>query len=272
MTDIIPIENLLERSQSYQKIYKNALPYPHIVLDNFFPEEMVNEVLSEFPSASSNWSVNWNLKDEIKSLSKGEEMFGEKTKMLSRYLNSEPFLFFLEKLTGIKNLIPDPHFSGGGFHQIKRGGYLKIHADFNKHKETNLDRRLNVLIYLNKNWKEEYGGHFELWDKEMTGAVKKILPVFNRMVVFSTTTFSFHGHPDPLNCPEGETRKSLAFYYYTNGRPEEEVVPGMELHDTLFQKRKNEKYDNAFKKEIFKERIKYFIPPFLVDLLRKIMR
>ena len=104
-------------------------------------------------------------------------------------------------------MIPDPSFDGGGLHQILPGGFLKVHADFNKHDKTKLDRRLNVLIYLNKNWKEEYGGHFELWDRTMHHSEIRILPIFNRMAIFSTTDSSFHGHPDALKCPEGMTRK-----------------------------------------------------------------
>ena len=115
---------------------------------------------------------------------------------------------------------------------------LKIHADFNKHRILGLDRRLNFLIYLNKDWKEEYGGHFELWKTDMTESRTKILPVFNRVAMFSTTDYSFHGHPDKLNCPEDRSRKSLALYYYTNGRPKEEVNDGLEDHTTLFKERK----------------------------------
>ena len=108
-----------------------------------------------------------------------------------------------------------------------------MHTDFNWHPKLRLDRRLNLLVYLNKDWKEEYGGHLELWDREMSHCEQKILPVFNRTVVFSTTDFSYHGHPTPLACPEGMSRKSVSFYYYTNGRPEEERSAP---HDTIFRK------------------------------------
>ena len=128
------------------------------------------------------------------------------------------FLNFLQNITSIKEkLIADKELNGGGMHEIKKGGLLKIHSDFNKHPNLKLDRRLNVLIYLNKNWKEEYGGHLEFWDKEMKCCKTKILPIFNRMVIFSTTDFSNHGHPDPLNCPDLMSRKSIATYYYSDG-------------------------------------------------------
>jgi hypothetical protein len=116
-------------------------------------------------------------------------------------------------------------------HQIVRGGKLGVHVDFNKHPHTKLDRRLNLLIYLNRDWEEEHGGHFELWDTEGKEFRKRVLPVFNRCVVFSTTEVSYHGHPHPLQCPEGQSRKSLAMYYYSNGRPASEVAA---RHSTVF--------------------------------------
>jgi hypothetical protein len=116
---------------------------------------------------------------------------------------------------------------------------LKIHSDFNEHPRLKLDRRLNLLLYLNREWQEEWGGHLELWDRDMTECRRKILPIFGRCVVFATTDFANHGHPDPLNCPEGETRKSLALYYYSNGRPREETLGH---YSTLFRRRPGEKY------------------------------
>ena len=269
MSDFVSFVTLMECAKINAQKYQNSNPFPHIVFDNFFNETDLQAVLDEFPDEEAKWPIEWQLKDEIKSLSRGEEMFGHKSINFFRFLNSEPFIFFLEKITGISNLIPDPHFTGGGFHKIKRGGYLKIHADFNKHPKTKLDRRLNVLVYLNKNWNEEFGGHFELWNEDMSASVEKILPVFNRLVIFSTTSKSYHGHPDPLNCPENMTRKSIAMYYYTNGRPSEEIVAGVEDHDTIFKPRNNERYDDQFKENKIKKFAKLFIPPILLKLKPK---
>jgi hypothetical protein len=137
-------------------------------------------------------------------------------------------------LTGIQGLVPDPHLWGGGLHQILPGGKLAVHADFNKYPHFKLDRRLNVLVYLNRDWQEQWGGQLELWNRDMTRCEQRILPLFNRMVCFSTTDSSFHGHPDPLRCPADRTRRSLALYYYSNGRPAEEIG---RPHTTLFQYR-----------------------------------
>jgi Rps23 Pro-64 3,4-dihydroxylase Tpa1-like proline 4-hydroxylase len=128
-------------------------------------------------------------------------------------LNSSRFVAFLEGLTGISGLVADPHYRGGGLHQILPGGRLGIHADFNFYPKLKLYRRLNVIVYLNQNWQESYGGHLELWDKATLKSVKRVLPTFNRMVVFDTSSKSLHGHPEPLTCPEGRSRKSLALYY-----------------------------------------------------------
>jgi hypothetical protein len=155
---------------------------------------------------------------------------------------------------------------GGGLHQIERGGYLKIHADFNRHPKFKLERRLNLLLYLNENWKEEYGGHLELWNREMTHFVHKILPTFNRCVIFNTTDTSYHGHPEPLACPQGMTRKSLALYYYSNGRPAEEESPE---HGTLVRPRPGETIDGLnghATANSLKGIVKRFVPPIVIDI------
>jgi len=242
----------------HSQAYSQAQPFPHIVIDNFLPEFVLEDVLKEFPKVDS---IDWQKFDaptEKKLATKHEQQIGDNTSLLLYQLNSSVFINFLETLTGIDGLIPDPHFVGGGLHQIERGGYLKMHVDFNQHTKLRLDRRLNLLIYLNKNWQEEYGGHLELWDKDMTQCEKKILPIFNRCVIFSTTDFSYHGHPDPLNCPEGQTRKSLALYYYSNGRPDEETGND---HSTLFQARPGDKIATDKFKTIFKK----LVPPILID-------
>jgi Rps23 Pro-64 3,4-dihydroxylase Tpa1-like proline 4-hydroxylase len=126
-------------------------------------------------------------------------------------------LQFLEKLTGIEGLIPDPYFTGGGLHETKSGGFLGVHSDFRLNKKLNIERRLNVIIYLNEDWKEEYGGNLELWDVDMKTCLKKVLPIYNRCVIFNTDKDSNHGHPEPLTTPEHITRRSIALYYYTAG-------------------------------------------------------
>jgi len=138
---------------------------------------------------------------------------------------SAPVLQFLERLTGINGLMGDPSLLGGGVHKINRGGKLGVHADFNVHFRTQLHRRINLLLYLNKDWNAEWGGDLELWEKDMSKCCIKVAPVFNRAAIFNITDDAFHGHPHPLNTPENVSRYSLALYYYTVDRPEHEKAP-----------------------------------------------
>ncbi|MEM9099471.1 MAG: 2OG-Fe(II) oxygenase [Pseudomonadota bacterium] len=201
-------------AEGQAEAYQNAFPYPHGSFDNFLPAEVLDKVreeLASLPDAEDSFS---NAQENLKN-SYMPERLPTYTKNLFYALNSRPFILFLETLTGIKGLIPDPYFMGGGIHRVANGGHLDIHADFNHHGKMNLERRLNILIYLNKNWKEEYGGSFEIWDKEMKKKEKSFVPEFNRMVCFSTSSDSWHGNPEKVNHPDGEHRMSIALYYYT---------------------------------------------------------
>lgn len=217
--------NLSKLAQELKGKYQESPPFPHIYLDDFFDETFLNSVLEEFPSIDKlQDKIHFTNPNENKLATKGEYNFGPNTKKLVHFLNAQPFLEFLQELSGIEEtLIPDPYFEGGGYHEIKPGGFLKLHVDFHLHRRMNLSRRINFLIYLNKDWEESYGGHFELWERDMSKSAVKILPVFNRIAMFSTTGDSWHGHPDPLTCPDNRSRKSLALYYYTNGRPENQL-------------------------------------------------
>jgi len=267
------VPELHDLGKSKHEQYMTADPFPSIYFDNFFKPEMLEEVLAEFPDMQQNPDLKFNDTNQIKLASKGEYRFGENTKDFAYFLNSQTFLEFLSHLTGIDTLLPDPYFEGGGCHQILPGGLLKIHADFNIQKKTQLSRRLNVLVYLNKDWNEDWGGHFELWDTEMKGCRTKILPVFNRMAIFTTTSTSYHGHPDALRCPADRSRKSFALYYYTNGRPQEEIVDGLEYHSTIFKARTgvNEKVGDTPKITI-KSILKDLTPPIIIKGLKKVVK
>ena len=262
--------DLIELGKEKHETYANAAPFPNIYIDNFFNPDRLRDVLSEFPELGDK-DVHYSNPNESKYASKGEFKFGPQTKAFMHYLNSQPFLEFLQELTGIKEaLIPDPYFEGGGCHQIKPGGYLKVHVDFHKHKLMNLDRRINVLVYVNEDWKEEYGGHFELWERDMSKSVVRIAPLFNRMAIFSTTGDSWHGHPDALTCPEDRSRKSLALYYYTNGRPDSEVSPEQRGRiTTTFVAREGM---DSTKMKRFNKLVNVandILPPFIVRMIKK---
>jgi hypothetical protein len=266
----VPIEGLLSSAHEAHIAYNSAVPYPHICLDNFLDAGLLSRVAAEFPELGSKEDIRFNDPNQDKLASKGEYRFGPLTRQLVYFLNSQPFLEYLGALTGINGLIPDPYFSGGGLHEIRRGGFLKIHADFNKHPELRLDRRINLLIYLNENWEESYGGHLELWDKGMKQCERRILPVFNRVVIFNTTDLSYHGHPDPLTCPEDRSRRSLALYYYTNGRPAGEVRSGNRI-TTEFRPRDQDSARMRTYNKV-KDLVTNLTPPFILKLLYKKMR
>jgi Rps23 Pro-64 3,4-dihydroxylase Tpa1-like proline 4-hydroxylase len=246
--------------------YKANQPYPHIYFDNFLPLDVAEAALRDFPEPKE---VDWHSYKDVNQHKKlafdAVEKLPASIRDVLYFLNTRPMLKFLETLTGIQSVLPDPNYVGGGLHQIRPGGLLEVHADFSYHNGLRLDRRINVLIYLNKDWKEEYGGHFELWDREVKRAEKKILPIFNRCAIFSTTSVSFHGHPEPLACPPDRNRKSIATYYYSNGRPEED--PELtHKHEVAFQQRPGV---NRVKASLgVRKVIKSLVPPIFTDLYR----
>ena len=191
--------------------YVFAEPFAHAVMDSFLPMNLAEKILQHFP-------VDKKAHDKIYQKGYGGQFkrqvlpadCDEFTRNLFGFFNSSAMLKFLEGITNIQGLLPDPYFAGGGFHEISTGGLLGVHADFRVNEGLQLIRRVNVLIYLNKNWQEAYGGKLELWDKTMQNKVKEVAPLFNRCVIFNTDADSFHGHPEPLTTPPDITRKSIA--------------------------------------------------------------
>jgi Rps23 Pro-64 3,4-dihydroxylase Tpa1-like proline 4-hydroxylase len=246
--------------------YKANQPYPHIYFDDFLPAEVAEAALCDFPEPrEGNWREYRDVNQHKKLAFDAVEKLPPSIRDVLYFLNTRPMLRFLETLTGIQGILPDPHYVGGGLHQTRPGGLLEVHADFSYHHGLRLDRRINVLIYLNKDWKEEYGGHFELWDREVKRAEKKILPIFNRCAIFSTTSVSFHGHPVALACPPDRSRKCIATYYYSNGRPEE--APELtHQHGVAFQQRPGV---NRVKASLgLRKVVKSLLPPLFTDLYR----
>ena len=197
--------------------YQGASPYPHVVLENFLNREVLGKCIAEFNALNETggWITYKHFNEDKRGLNK-LDLLPDTIKGTINELNSPAFLAFLSKLTGIDNLQKDDALEGGGIHQSTRGGFLNIHADFTVHPHhRDWQRRVNVLVYLNKDWKEEWGGKLELWDTQMKACEAKVLPVFNRCVIFNTDADSYHGHPEPMTCPEGVFRRSIALYYYS---------------------------------------------------------
>ena len=148
-----------------------------------------------------------------------EANMGPATRLAFAHLRGRAFASFLSRISGISGLVADPEYFGSGIHVTTRGGLLKVHADFNFHPKLHMRRRVNVFLFLNEDWPDSYGGHLELWDCSMTQCEERIAPLYGRLVMFSTTDFSFHGHPHPLVAPHGRSRRSLALYFYTSEFP-----------------------------------------------------
>jgi len=212
--------------------YQAAKPFPSIVMEDFLDKEILRQVLAEFPDREG-MSYFDRPQERFKYQFGPERFSGPTIRNLLAELNSAAFLAFLSEMTGIPGLVADPLFTGGGLHETLAGGHLSVHADFNIHQDLNLERRLNLLIYLNEDWPQEYGGALELWDAKMRKAARSILPVLGRAVVFNTTSKSFHGQPDPVQCPADRSRRSIATYYYT-ALPAEAALP---TRTTVFQAR-----------------------------------
>ncbi len=201
--------------------FVKSKPFHHVVIDNAFDEKVLNEMLQNFPSKDEKkWWIYNNVLEKKLAYNNISELHPSFREYFS-YINSSAFLKMLEEICGIEDLIADVDLNGGGLHQILNGGKLDIHEDFNIHKGLNSFRKVNAILYLNKDWHNEYGGHLELWNQDMTECVHKIAPIFNRLVIFRTDMSSNHGHPHPLTCPENMSRKSLATYYYLKCNDEE---------------------------------------------------
>jgi len=231
--EFIDLESLQNRSTEIARDYSSKTPFHYTKFDGFFRAAIADEVYKNYPDIKDG---KWDGTTYIDQKNKFQKTTFESDSVFDkvfREMNSEPFLKWLEGVTGIKDIQADDELFGGGLHQSIEGAFLNVHVDYNIHPKTKFHRRLNVLVYMNKDWKEEYEGSLELWDLSDN---KKILlakypPLFNTCVIFETNEVSYHGHPKPLKTPAGINRKSIATYYYTRTRPEGEIAAE---HNTLY--------------------------------------
>ena len=206
--------------------YQQGEPFPHIVIDGFLDEEIATKLADELEVQNVD---DWHFDPHSEQVNKWSmpelHRLPVTTSETLREFNDVSTLNFFEKLTGIGPLIPDDQYVGGGVHVTAPGGRLGIHADFNLHPTTGHHRRLNALLFLNRRWNPDWKGQLQLWDSGITRCVKSVDPLFNRLVIFTVTDNSFHGVPEKIDCPPGTRRLSLALYYYTEERPENEKAP-----------------------------------------------
>jgi hypothetical protein len=190
-------------------------------MDGYFDEAVLDRIAAEFPKQTPREWIGYDTANEIKRTSRGLSGVPPFAQAFLLQLNSEPFLQVLREITGIDDLVADPLFHGGGLHEGFRGGWLNIHADWTEHPHLPLVRRLNMIVYLNRDWDPAWGGGLELWgDKE--GSTKTVIePFFNRAALFPTTEETLHGFPDPMLCPPDRSRRSASVFYWS---PDPEAV------------------------------------------------
>lgn len=222
-----------------QKLFFD-LPFKHVSIDNFFDDELAIKFMSSFPPLSDEiWEKQNDVDIEIKYRSKFTSEFDIPDELLPafRIFNSGIFLKAVSDLFEIPKLMPDPYYTGGGLNVTEKGGLLDVHVDGNYHDASGLNRRINVILYLNPGWQDGWGGEFGLYNEDGTKLIKKIAPIFNRLVIFDTHDKSFHGLPDPLNFPPNQNRKSIILYYYTKDERPSELNNFNEPHSALWVKR-----------------------------------
>jgi Rps23 Pro-64 3,4-dihydroxylase Tpa1-like proline 4-hydroxylase len=217
--------------------FLSASPFNYIIIDNFLDTLLVKESEMELRRLPSE---EWFDKDtNFKSINNQQDcdtqskkialnirkQIPDNTNSIIDLFASEKMIKFIGDITNISGLESDPQLLGGGVHKTTTNGHLSIHADFNIHPETKKHRRVNALLYLNSNWSKEFQGELELWNKDMSTCVKKIEPISNRLVIFRITDDALHGSPEKWLAPTNYPRLSLAFYYYTDDRPDEEKSP-----------------------------------------------
>lgn len=238
------LKNLAKKSIA--KIVSNKsnyseTPFKHLYINNFFSNEFANSLLDNFPEIDSTdlWEFSNDPEIEVKMRSKWQSEFDIPDTIVDavRILNSSLFLKAVSKKFDIPKLMPDPYFTGGGLNVTVSGGLLDVHVDGNYHDASGLNRRINAILYLNPGWEDGWGGEFGLYNETGDKLIKKIAPIHNRLVVFDTNDKSFHGLPDPLNFPQGQSRKSIILYYYTKDNRPDNLVTVNQPHSALWKKR-----------------------------------
>ena len=234
-----PFEDVLTAFDAIpSETFTQAEPFPHIVLDGLFDDGAIADIHEQLRTLPDDyWEKNNEQGIEVKWRSKWQSEYSipEPAREIVRFLNSGVFLKSLSRLTGIDKLIPDPYYTGGGFNLIEPGGHLDVHADGNWHDAMGVHRRLNLIVYLNANWHESWGGALNFYDTSAQDVVTAVLPVGNRLVVFETHDYSFHGHPDPTCSPVGEGRTSLILYYYTSTQRPDSQISEARPHSALWR-------------------------------------
>ncbi len=209
------MDELQGRAETLASSYRDADPFPHAVIDGLLDIQGLRDVADELPPKSKGTWRTYDTATELKHVFDRPELFGPAARRLSRELNATEFVRFLERLTGIHGLIPDPHLKSAGYFDVPTGGFLRPHVDFTTNDDLGLIRRVNALVYLNEDWSASWGGQLELWRSLDDGPVVEIVPELGRLVVFDTTNAP-HGHPKAVGAPGARSRLCFSAYYFSS--------------------------------------------------------
>ena len=208
--------NWINEIDNIRNSFIDAQPFEYVVIDNFLNTEVAENISMEFPTDFTNWH-KYNNPLEVKYAFDNLKEMGENTQKLFSWFASDQLTTKISHITDITNLEYDPHLHGAGLHVHPRNGRLNLHLDYEKHPLlNNKERRLNIILFLSKDWKDEWHGDNQLWNDELTECMVKTNVRFNRALLFKTNNISWHGLPNKITCPEGIFRKSIAYYYISD--------------------------------------------------------
>ena len=266
-TDVLPYfgnwtKNISELKQQFIK----AEPFENIIIPNFLNADFAETLYEQFPESCENWHKYENPL-EVKYAFDAIHLLPDELKNLFYYLSSNQMIQVFSLLTDIQTLEYDPFLHGAGLHAHPKHGRLNLHLDYEKHPHSGKERRINIILYLSKDWNPSWNGATELWDKNLENCVVKSPVIFNTAIIFKTKDISYHGLPDKISCPENTMRKSFAYYYVSPlnsqkkeehyrkkatyvSRPQDKVDIRM---DKLYKIRSNRRISNQDLREIIPE-------------------
>jgi len=215
-------------ADDYRRSYKEAFPWPHVVIEDLIDPALIAAAESEELELALSLPLRHATR-QIKA--ETPRPSGPSALAILDVLRGKRFLAFLEELTGIAGLIPDPGHYWAGLQVFPSGAFQAVHRDFRVHPITRLFHRVNVLVYLNSDWRSDYGGDLELWSSDASTCVHRIPPKAGTSVIFESSWAAVHGIPDPIRCPARRARLSLASNYYT-------VTPGPGPKESAFRRPK----------------------------------
>ena len=233
MYDIQYIKNKFSNFQELHSTFVKTQPHPILVLDDFLPISTAKKLQAECESVPTEHWTEFTRRGSYMKECKNLDYSPEAVNIVNQ-LHSTTGLKWLEKITGIQGLLPDPHLTGAGYSRSFNGDSLKVHTDFNWNDELKLHRKLTLIVYLTEEWQEEFGGHIEFYDDTNKNLVQSVFTKFNRCVIWQYHKTGFHGYPTPIQCPDRVSRNTLRlFYYVSNSQYLEDDPPhrSLYLHD-----------------------------------------